>query len=70
MKLRGQVKKYLPAAIRMGATPQTILSPDYKSPNLNQKDKVQMAEILRGKTAWAKQHLQAARKVLHGPSHV
>lgn len=70
MKIRGQVKKYLPAAIKMGATAETMLNPAYRSPNLNQKDKVQMAEILRGRTAWAKEQLAAARKVLHGPSYV
>lgn len=60
MKIRGAVRKYIKAAVQMGATSNTIVSPRYKSPNLNTKDKVQLAAILRGKSDWAKE----ARKEL------
>jgi len=59
-KIRGQVRKYIKAAVRMGATSNTLMSPRYKSPNLNTKDKLQLAAIIRGKSPWAK----AARKEL------
>jgi hypothetical protein len=62
VKIRGAVRKYAVAAVKTGATSNTMVSSRYKSPNMNYKDKVQLAAILRGGCDWSK----AARKELFG----
>lgn len=73
--LRGQVKKALLVCVKTNRiTSQTIMAREirpngkaythrfrYPSPNLNMKDKVQLAAILRGNTPWAKDKLKQAR---------